>query len=223
MNIRPVFLALLTGLSAAPTARAADCAFSDDLTGVRSVATITPGDARVYFAETPGAAGRCANARCPYVTQGDSVALGERSGDAVCATFTSKAGRATTGWLPAGRLVDSRPAARDWEGRWGDRERAVTIKAVGGGIAVDARLSIQNGGPVFSGAFKAKLETTGPILSFAVDEDGRQTLFDQGKDGACRVKLVLAGPVLLVHDEGCVGLGSPATFEGAYTRAKARP
>ena len=35
-----------------------------------------------------------------------------------------------------------------------------------------------------------------------------------------KVTLALAGAGLLVHDENCVGAGSPANFDGAYFRRR---
>ena len=58
----------------------------------------------------------------------------------------------------------------------------------------------------------------GAILTLANDAKGRQV--DPAKAPACKVKLALAGAGLLVHDEGCVGAGSPANFDGAYFRRR---
>lgn len=213
-----LFLTFLAGSSAA--AGAADCSFSDNLAQAQWAAKVTPGPARVYFADAPDKAGECPSKRCPYVTPGDQVVVTDTLGAAACATFTSKSGRATTGWLPTERLKATDPKPAEWAGYWGDAERSITIRADGAKLAIDGRLSIQQGGPAFSGAFKAQIGVAGSLLAFATDAKGREVAYDKAGAGACKVKLVLAGPVLLVHDEGCVGVGSPVTFEGSYTRRK---
>ncbi|MCC0004331.1 MAG: hypothetical protein H6872_04035 [Methylobacteriaceae bacterium] len=114
----------------------------------------------------------------------------------------------------------AKPVAKDWVGYWGEKDRFVSIKADGDRLAIDARLVFQGGGPVFSGAFKAKVAASGPMLEFAVDDKGRPVDPAKAGEGVCRVKLALVGPLLLVHDAGCVGAGSAVTFEGAYTKAR---
>lgn len=219
MPFRLLTLAVLLSLtSQADAAAAPPCAFSDDISQVQGV-SIVVGEGRAYFGATPEAAGACAGKACAYLLPGDAVVTGHGAGAATCAGFQSKSGKTTQGWLPAARLAPARPKAVDWKGYWGEKDRFISIKAAGDSLAIEAHLVFQGGGPVFSGAFKAKVAATGPILTFAVDDKGRPV--DAAKaEGACRVKLALAGPLLLVHDEGCVGAGSAVTFEGAYTRAR---
>lgn len=220
MNFRAVSLSALLALSAHSAASAAPACdfFAEDLSQVKGVAVIT-GDGRAQFGATPEAAGACSGKGCAYLVPGDSVVVGETSGEATCVGFQTKAGRTTQGWLPSARLAPAKPRAADWAGYWGEKDRFVSIKATGDTLVVDARMTYQGGGPVFSGAFKARIVATGPILSFAVDDKGRPVDPAKAED-ACKVKMALVGPLLLVSDQGCVGAGSAATFEGAYTRAK---
>jgi len=220
MNFRVLSISALFALSAHCPAGAAEvCEFADDLAQVRGVSVVA-GAGRAQFGATPQAAGACSGRGCAYLLPGDTVVTGETSGAATCAGYQSKSGRATQGWLPSARLAPAQPKTAEWAGYWGEKDRHVSIKADGDKLAIDARLVHQGGGPVFSGGFKAKATPTGPILTIAVDQKGRPVDPAKAGEDTCRVKLVLVGPALLVHDEGCVGLGSPVTFEGAYTKAK---
>ena len=220
MNFRALSISALLALSAPSTAGAAGlCEFSDDLSQVRGVSVVV-GEGRAQFGATPEAAGACSGKGCAYLLPGDAVVTGETSGTATCVGFQSKSGRTTQGWLPSARLAPAKPVAKDWVGYWGEKDRYVSIKTDGDRLAIDARLVFQGGGPVFSGAFKAKVAASGPILDFVIDDKGRPVDLAKAGEGACRVKLALVGPLLLVHDEGCVGIGSAVTFEGAYTKAK---
>ena len=220
MNFRALSISALLALSAPSTAGAAGlCEFSDDLSQVRRVSVVV-GEGRAQFGATPEAAGACSGKGCAYLLPGDAVVAGETSGTATCVGFQPKSGRTTQGWLPSARLAPAKPVAKDWVGYWGEKDRFVSIKADGDRLAIDARLVFQGGGPVFSGAFKAKVAASGPMLEFAVDDKGRPVDPAKAGEGVCRVKLALVGPLLLVHDAGCVGAGSAVTFEGAYTKAR---
>lgn len=220
MNFRAVSLSALLALSAHSAANAAPACdfFAEDLSQVKGVAVIT-GGGRAQFGATPEAAGTCSGKGCAYLVPGDSVVVGETSGEATCVGFQTNAGRTTQGWLPNGRLAPAKPRAADWVGYWGEKDRHISIRKAGDQLSINAELTYQGLGPVFSGAFKAKIAPDGPILSFAVDDKGRPV--DPAKvEESCRVKLALVGPLLLVTDRGCVGAGSAVTFEGAYTKAK---
>ncbi|MCB1536752.1 MAG: hypothetical protein KDJ44_19100 [Rhodoblastus sp.] len=219
MKFLALSIAALLALSThAGAATAPPCEFSDDLSQVRGVSVVA-GEGRAYFGATPEAAGACAGKGCAYLLPGDAVVTSETSGGATCAGFQSKSGKTTQGWLPAARLAPAKPKPSDWAGYWGEKDRSISIRADSDKLAIDAHLVFQGGGPVFSGAFKAKAAASGPMLEFAIDDKGRPV--DAAKaERACRVKLALVGPLLLVHDEGCVGAGSAVTFEGAYTKAK---
>ena len=219
MRFAALSLTALLALSTHSPAFAAEtCEFADDLAQVTGVAVLT-GEGRAQFGATPDAAGACSSKDCAYLLPGDSVVTGQTSGAAICAGFQSMAGRMTQGWLPAARLAPAKPAAANWVGYWGEKDRHISIRKAGDLLAIEGGLTYQGLGPAFSGAFKAKIAATGPILSFSVDDKGRPV--DPAKaEESCRVKLALVGPLLLVTDQGCVGAGSAVTFEGAYTKAK---
>ncbi len=217
MDFRALSLSALLALNATCAARAAEpCEFSDDLSQVNGVAVVT-GEGRAQFGATPEAAGACSGKGCAYLVPGDAVVTGAVSGGATCAGFQTKAGRTTQGWLPTARLKPATPKAADWAGYWGEKDRHVSIKAAGDSLSIDGKLIYQGLGPVFSGAFKAKIAASGPILTFAIDDKDRP-VDPATAENACKVKLALVGPLLLVTDQGCVGAGSAITFEGAYTR-----
>lgn len=216
LSVLPTLAALALTVSAA--AAADDCFLSDDLSDLKGVARIT-GDGKAAFGATPDKAGACVG-KCAYVLPGDVVAFGAARGAATCAAFTGAGGRQTFGWLPTDRLGPYAPAIADWAGYWGDKDRYVSIKVDGGDLAIEAKMTYQGAGPVFSGAFHGKAVPVGGIVTLANDAKGRQVDPAKAPAEACRAKLVLAGGALLVHDEGCVGAGSAANFDGAYTRRK---
>lgn len=219
MNFRALSLSALLAISVHSGARAAEpCAFSDDLAQAKGVAVVT-GEGRAQFGTTPEAAGACSGKGCAYLVPGDSVVTGAVAGDATCVGFQTKAGRTTQGWLPTARLKPAIPKATDWVGCWGEKDRFISIRNTGDQLSINAELEYRGLGPVFSGAFKAKIAASGPILSFAVDDKGKPVDPAKAED-ACHVKMALVGPLLLVADKGCVGVGSAVTFEGAYTKAK---
>lgn len=219
MRFRAISLSALLALFAHSAAGAAEiCAFSDDLSQVKAVAVVT-GGGRAQFGASPETAGACSGKGCAYILPGDAVVTGAVSGAATCAGFQSKSGRVTQGWLPTARLAPAKPAPADWVGYWGEKDRFISIRKAGDQLSINAELEYQGLGPVFSGAFKAKVAASGAILSFAVDDKGKPVDPAKAED-SCRVKMALVGPLLLVTDQGCVGAGSAVTFEGAYTKAK---
>ena len=217
----PLAFALFGLVVAAQAARAQECLFTDDLARFRGAAKVVA-QARVNFAQSPISGSPCISRACPYVVQGDVVAASETSGDMTCATFFGAKDRQTSGWVVTALLAPApAPVAADWAGVWGEKDRRITIRAEGDDLLIDGSLKVQQGGPVFSGAFKGRISSkgTGPALLLAQDARGRQVdPTDAGAD--CKVKLALVGRTLLVHDENCLGIGSPLAFEGAYRQGK---
>ena len=206
---------------AAQAAHAEECVFTDDLARFRGAAKVVAQD-RVNFALQPATGSACVSKACPYVVQGDVVAVDETSGDMTCATFFGANDRQTSGWVVTALLAPvPAPSAADWAGVWGEKDRRITIRADGDDLVIDGRLRVQQGGPVFSGAFKGRVSSKakGAILLLVENEKGRQ-IDPADDDGGCKVKLALVGKTLLAHDENCVGIGSPVAFEGSYQRSK---
>lgn len=217
--LRPALPALAAlALTSSLAAAADDCFLADDLSDLKGIARIV-GDGRAAFGAAPDTAGACAG-KCAYVLPGDVVAYGAARGTATCAGFTGAGGRQTFGWLPTQRLGPYAPALADWAGFWGDKDRYVSIRVEGGDLLIDAKMTYQGAGPAFSGAFRGKAAPNAGVVILANDLKGRQIDPAKAPPGSCRAKLVLAGAALLVHDEGCVGAGSAANFDGAYARRK---
>lgn len=212
----PALAALVLSCSGARAAE--DCFVPDDLSTLTAVMKVA-GDGRAAFGASPDKAGACAG-KCPFVLPGDVVAAAETKVGATCVVFNAASGKQTSGWLPASRLAPWTPQPADWAGYWGDKDRSVSIRLDGGDLVIEAKMTYQGGGPVFSGAFKGRAKPAGAVLTLANDARGRQIDPAKARDGACKVTLALAGAGLLVHDENCVGAGSPANFDGAYFRRR---
>lgn len=221
MKLFPLAFALAAALLVTKGAHAQECVFTDDLARFKGAARVVSQE-RLNFALGPTSGSPCIAKSCPYVVQGDVVAVDETSGDMTCATFFGAKDRQTSGWVVTALLAPMpASAAADWAGVWGEKDRRITIRAEGDDLLIDAKLRIQQGGPVFSGAFKGRISSRakGPVLMLAQDEKGRQ-IDAAAADVGCRVKLALVGATLLVHDENCVGIGSPVAFEGSYKQNK---
>lgn len=217
--LRPALPALAAlAMTGSLAAAADDCFLADDLSDLKGVARIV-GEGRAAFGASPDKAAVCVG-KCAYVLPGDVVALGAAKDGATCVGFTGAGGRQTFGWLPTQRLGPYAPAIADWAGFWGDKDRYLSIRVEGGDLVIDAKMTYQGAGPVFSGAFHGKAAPVGGAVTLANDFKGRQIDPAKAQQDACKAKLVLAGAALLVHDEGCVGAGSAANFDGAYTRRK---
>ena len=137
-------------------------------------------------------------------------------GSAVFAAAPDKACAGKCAYVTPGDVVATGAAS--------GQATCATFSAPGGrqtsGWLPTDRLTFRGGGPVFSGAFRGRVAAGIAILTLANDSKGRQIDAARAPADACRVKLALAGAVLLVHAQYCVGAGSPADFDGAYARRK---
>lgn len=150
-----------------------------------------------------------------YVIDGDTLVIGRRIGDFVCAYYTNE-GTSTAGWLRIGALhirpLDATPPLARWLGDWSDGASAdVTI------LSKDGRTFIA--GEAFWPARPE--ENTWPTIHIGEVNDRltiaghRATYAD---DNLCELELTLLQDFLLIEDNFKCG-GVNVTFGGVYRRA----
>jgi hypothetical protein len=199
-----------------------------------ALARIGGGEPRIHFLANPAGA----TPQCPAVTAGcrkkaflvagDDVLVRTGQGDFLCATFKSRGGAETDGWLPAPALntIPSDPAPRlaDWTGHWvRDEEGSVTLSARGGGLAVagDATFGARDPdrvrrGAVNLGTLEGSGRPRGNVLALGPGYDG--TVPPPASSMDCLARLRLFGRYLVVDDNRQCG-GMNVSFTGIYVRA----
>lgn len=164
-----------------------------------------------------------------YLVPGNAVIAGRRREGFRCAMYLASNGQARTGWLPETGLI-TLPAANDpdFVGKWrSGPEQSIAIRRDGANWQLEgqATYGAQDSerlrrGAVNIGDFSATVPRSGSDgptrLSFTEGPDGTLP-HDKGEEGACRMRMQLVGPWLLVSDNLRCG-GANVTFTGIYRR-----
>jgi hypothetical protein len=192
---------------------------------------------RVNFLKTSILKAGCPNmsAACqdkPYLVPGDEVVVIGTKGDFVCASYASKRGRITDGWLPrsAISIVQDQPdvGTKDWIGRWqSGSEQTIGIKQAdkAGVLAIEGNATWGASDPervkrgaVNIGSLEGEAKAEGATISFGIGENGTLP-FDQADEADCKVQMQRLGPYLLVKDNNMCG-GMNVSFTSVYQRTK---
>jgi hypothetical protein len=223
-------LAALNSLSIAARAAQIDC----DLKNVALVRVSTK-EARLNFIAGPGKlTPQCPSAQSTcklkaFLVPGDEVLIGAANGPYVCATFKSKPGIQTSGWLPSAALEMIAPEgalARSWQGKWqADQDREIVVTSNGDEVSVSGTAvwgshdpeRVKRGG-VHTGELEGKSRPRAQTLAIGYDPDRVAFPPSPGEaPDACAAQLKLLGRYLLVEDNGMCG-GANVTFTGLYVR-----
>lgn len=164
-----------------------------------------------------------------YLVPGNGVIAGRSHQGFRCAIYIASNGQARAGWLPAAGLI-TLPAAHDpdFAGKWrAGPEQSMDIRRDGGDWRLDGqatygaqdperlRRGAVNIGEVSATVPRAGVD--GPTrLAFTVGDDGTLP-YDKGDESACRMRMQLVGPWLVVTDNLRCG-GANVTFTGIYRR-----
>jgi len=231
-------LATLMPLLAAGTAVAAsegDCfadAFSAD---VEMEAAIVRNDGpRLHFLRNAQDQAGCPEAgeACrerAYLVPGNEIIVGRRHQGLRCAIYLASNGQSRTGWLPeTGVMTLPPPMTPDWSGTWrAGREQSIAVRRAGAAWEIEGSATYGASDPervrrgsVNIGSLSASLPRSdrgGPTtIAFTEGSDG--TLgYDEGEPTACRVRMQLVGPWLVVTDNRRCG-GFNVSFSGIYRR-----
>jgi hypothetical protein len=216
----------------------ADCSTAISLTDGTplGLATVVGWAPRVFFikgaAEEKGCPAETDECRWrAFIVPGDRVLTAQRSDGFVCASFVSKKGLETAGWLPASALKDLPPPSptvgiEAWVGAWqGNVEQQITIRrgseknmlSISGEATFGAfdpeRIKR---GSVNSGEIAADVAPQNGTLAFAMVGEATKP-YDQGGEYDCRVRMRRFADYLFVEDNHVCG-GANVSFTGAYRR-----
>ena len=154
--------------------------------------------------------------RMAYLVPGDLIVAYQRQGPFTRVEYVNAAGRTTWGYLETAALEPARVKPAAWAGAWRGTEHSIRIfpTRVPGRFRVTGEATwgrsdperVRNGG-VNEGSFEGFI-TPGANGANLSEGDGEL---------ACRVKLRLLGPYLLVTDNlNCGGLN--VSFRGVYRK-----
>ncbi|AVO45558.1 hypothetical protein [Phreatobacter cathodiphilus] len=230
-------LAFLMPLAAAGAAKAGegDC-FSDDFTAEAELqaAVVRNDGTRLSYVKNAQdqagcpAAGEACRERA-YLVPGNAIIVAKRHEGFRCAIYLATNGQSRTGWLPeAGLMTLPPPLAPDWSGRWrAGREQSITIRRNGATWEIDGDATYGAGDPermrrgsVNIGSLSATLPRSdrgGPTAVAFTEGPDRTLAYDEGEPTACRVRMQLVGPWLVVSDNRQCG-GFNVSFSGIYRR-----
>lgn len=164
-----------------------------------------------------------------YLVPGNGVIAGRRHEAFRCAMYLASNGQARTGWLPEAGLITLPPANDpDFVGKWrSGPEQSIAIRRDGANWQLDGQATYGaqdperlRRGAVNIGDFSATVPRTGSDgptrLAFTEGADGTLP-YDKGEETACKMRMQLVGPWLLVSDNLRCG-GANVTFSGIYRR-----
>lgn len=197
-------------------------------------ATVKSDQARVHFLKS-----RSEDAQCPsteqacneqsYLVSGDNVLAWRRTGDFVCAMYTSKKGKVTAGHFGVAALdfhgSGTVPTVNDWVGHWvRDDEADLHIRRLDSRrIEIEGDASwgghdparVENGGVHTGEIERTSVRLTGYAIHFVAGQGNSPPVAEGGYD--CIVDLQWNEGTLLVKDDfGCGGMN--VTFSGNYER-----
>lgn len=153
-----------------------------------------------------------------YVLPGDVVITGRTQGAYVCAFYPNRSG-GSAGWVEKVRLspmpIDTKPALKDWAGRWKDGDNELVISLSHGQLHV-------KGDAYWPSANPSPQDAPGGPNIGSVDAsaqpDGNKLQLSEGSDAdSCKVTATLLGTRLMVDDNNDCG-GMNVTFRGVYQR-----
>jgi hypothetical protein len=243
-KVKAIALAAFGALWADPSlAEGTDCfsyGYEDpgrSVTGPVVLGRVNNQSPRVNFLKTSILKAGCPNlsAACrdkAYLVPGDEVVVIGTKDDFVCASYASKNGRVTDGWLPrsAISIVQDQPPvnAKDWIGRWqSGSEQTIVIEQIDktGSLSIkgDATWGASDPervkrGAVNIGSLEGETTADGAVLSFAMGENGTLP-FDQADELDCKVRMQRLGPYLLAKDNNNCG-GMNVSFTSVYRRGQ---
>jgi hypothetical protein len=186
-----------------------------------TLARVRPGAKAIFYHDgevdgCPALTARCQ--RRAYVVGGDLVLIGPTKGSLVKAAYNDRGGQPTEGWILRSMVEPVRVphAARSaWLGDWTYDEASIDITA---GTRPG---HVKASGIATWGAHDPERVKSGGINMGDFDDEatitGDRILFDDSRDGGCRVSMRLIGPYLVVADNGDCG-GMNVTFSGFYRR-----
>lgn len=195
-----------------------------------SVATVA-GQGRVPFVKDasqdpacPSTAAACREAA--YLVSGNVVVVGAALGDYACATYVGAKGATRTGWLPQSALAASTAPVGldDWAGTWtNDAEASIVTRRKSEVVALEGSATYGTldpdrvrRGAINSGEFSADVRPRGAMVGFTQGDNGALP-YESGDEFACRVRMKIAPPFLIVEDNGACG-GMNVSFTGLYRR-----
>lgn len=164
-----------------------------------------------------------------YLVPGNAVIVSRRHEGFRCAIYLASNGQSRTGWLPeTGLMTLPPPLTPDWTGKWrAGREQSIAIRRLGETWAIEGSATygaqdperVRRGG-VNIGSLSASLPRSerGGSTTLAFTEGPGGTLaYEEGEPTACRVRMQLVGPWLVVSDNRQCG-GFNVSFSGIYRR-----
>lgn len=164
-----------------------------------------------------------------YLVPGNGVIAGRRHEGFRCAVYPASNGQVRTGWLPETGLITLPPANDpDFVGKWrSGPEQSIAIRRDGANWQLEGQATYGaqdperlRRGAVNIGDFSATVPRTGSDgptrLAFTEGPDGTLP-YDKGEETACKMRMQLVGPWLIVGDNLRCG-GANVTFNGIYRR-----
>lgn len=218
--------------------QAADCRTAISLTdgAPLRLATVVGQSPRVFFIKGASDMKGCpaATDQCrwrAFIVPGDRVFTAQKSGGFVCASFVSRKGLETAGWLATNSLKGLPPPApaagpAAWVGVWqGNIEQRITIRREAAkdmlSISGEATFGatdpdrVARGG-VNSGEIAADVAPQNGALAFAMAGEATKP-YGQGGEDDCRIRMRRFADYLLVEDNRMCG-GNNVSFTGTYRR-----
>ncbi len=164
-----------------------------------------------------------------YLVPGNTIIVSRRHEGFRCAMYLASNGQSRTGWLPeAGLMTLPAPITPDWTGKWrAGREQSIAIRRNGASWEIEGSATYGASDPervrrgsVNIGTMSASLPRSDrggpPTLAFTEGPDGTLP-YEEGEPTACRVRMQLVGPWLVVSDNRQCG-GFNVSFSGIYRR-----
>jgi hypothetical protein len=149
-----------------------------------------------------------------YLVPGDTVLVGKRMAEWICAWYQPKKGAETVGWIPSASVkleVLPAPSLASWDGVWiyGGNVLTLGADASTGNVIVSGKATWDGGrGNVHEGAVKASAPPEGHRLML--------------HEGECEVTLERVGELMLAKDNAQCG-GLNVSFSGVYRKAPRPP
>ncbi len=219
-------LAVAAALFMAPahaTQPACEGAVGDAIPSARIVAVD-----RVYFvanASAPRPSCPSPEPACrlkPFLVRGDEVLVAPSNGPYLCATFKSRQGVETRGWLPAAALSVAPPkafSALDWVGAWRrGKDGFIDIESRGDKIVVRGQATWTSATTTNTGDLSGEGIPRDGVLAIGYDP-AKSTSPPNADSGECAARLEIGASRLFVEDNGNCG-GLNVSFNGVYDRAR---
>lgn len=236
-SVRLPVLVVLLLMPAAAVAEPAqgDCRYEAFTADAELEAALVRNDgARLNFVKNATDAPNCPSAAeaCrerAYLVPGNGVIAGRRHEGFRCSIYVGSTGQVRAGWLPETGLITLPPANDpDFVGKWrSGPEQSIAIRRDGANWQLEGQATYSGQDPerlrrgaVNIGDFSATVPRTGSDgptrLAFTEGPDGTLP-YDKGEETACKMRMQLVGPWLIVGDNLRCG-GANVTFNGIYRR-----